>query len=570
MQSIQYVAVAKGEKPAECVIKNAKIVNVFSGEIEEGDIAIENGIIVGIGSYQGKQNIDVKGDYVAPGFIDGHVHIESSMLTPPQFAKIVMPKGTTTIIADPHEIANVVGIQGIYYMLECSENIPLDVYVMVPSCVPATPFETNGAAITIDDILTLKKHPRILGLGEVMDYSGVIEGQPLIHEKIAAMQEKIVDGHCPQVSGKELNAYISPHIVTDHECSTKEEALERIRRGMYVHLREGSSTRNLCDLLGAVTNNNYHRMLFCTDDKHPEDIRKEGHINYNINLATKLGLDPIKAIQMATINIAQCYKLSRVGAIAPSYVADLVVFDDLHRIEPKMVYKKGQLVAKNNQALFDVTIKANELICDTIHIKRESVSFDLRLNKNKVKVIGLVDNNIITESLIEEVTIKNGLYTHDPTKDNLKIAIVERHHMTGNVGLGLLKGFGLKNGAIAMTIAHDSHNLIIVGDNDSDMEVAMDTIIANKGGITVVSQGKVRESLTLEVGGIITTQNVEIVEQKLSNMKQICRDLGVPHHIDDPFLTLAFMSLTVIPELKLSDKGLFDVKRLEIVDIESE
>ena len=568
MKSIDYVKVARGEKKADLVLKNCNVINVFNGQIEKGDIAISGGIIMGIGNYKGEVEFDVKGKYVAPGFIDGHVHIESSMLTPPQFAKIVMPKGTTTVVADPHEIANVSGIDGIKYMLESSKRVPLDVFVMIPSCVPATAFETSGHIITADDIDSLKDEKGILGLGEVMNYPGVIYGDKEMHKKINVMEHYVKDGHAPNVWDHELNAYCVTGIKTDHECTTVEELNEKVKRGMYIHLREGSATRNVSVLSKGVTNANSRRLLFCTDDKHPEDIKKEGHINYNIKLAIKNGVDPITAIQMATINTATCYNLERIGAIAPSYLADLVVFKSLTEIDVDLVFKKGYLVAKNNRALFEGKLLENESVMNTVNIKKEGLSFEIPLRQSKVNVIKLIENNVTTEHVIRDVKIENGLYVHDDSLDILKIAVVERHHKTGNVGLGFLEGYGLKNGAVAMTIAHDSHNLILIGDNDADMFTALEEIDRIQGGIVLVRNGEVVDSLQLEFGGIMTNKDVKVVESKIKNMDTILRDMGVNEKVDDPFLSLAFMSLPVIPEIKLTDKGLFDVASFKHISLE--
>ncbi|MCK5762350.1 MAG: adenine deaminase, partial [Candidatus Izimaplasma sp.] len=558
MKTVKLVEIARGDKPADLVLKNCQIINVFTSKIEKGDIAITDGMIVGIGSYEGKEEIDVKNQFVSPGFIDGHVHIESSMLTPPQFAKIIIPKGTTTIIADPHEIANVSGVEGIKYMIFSSIFGPLNVRMMIPSCVPATAFETSGAIISSKDIDKFKNTKGVLGLGEFMNYPGVIFGDEEVHKKLEVMKHFIKDGHAPSISGKQLNAYKLSGIKTDHECTTVEELKEKVARGMYIHLREGSATRNVKVLSKGITKENSRRLLFCTDDKHPEDIRHEGHINYNIRLAVKNGVDPITAIQMATINTAECYCLENIGAIAPGYDADLVIFDSLKEFDVKAVYIKGELVAKDNKALFDPVLYTNGFVTDTINIKdSDKISFDIKLKSNKVKVIKLIENNVTTTKVIREVKVKKGIYQQDKDKDILKLAVVERHHQTGNVGLGFVEGYGLKNGAVAMTISHDSHNLIIIGDNDQDMKIAMKEIERIQGGITLVNNGEVIDSIRLEVAGLMTNTEVKIVEAKLKSMEATARKMGLNKEVDDAFLSLAFMSLPVIPELKLTDKGLF-------------
>ncbi|MCK5387987.1 MAG: adenine deaminase [Candidatus Izimaplasma sp.] len=569
MDTIKLVEIARGDKPADLVLKNCKIVNVFTSKIEQGDIAITDGTIVGIGKYEGVKEIDVLNRFVAPGFIDGHVHIESSMLTPPQFAKIIVPKGTTTIIADPHEIANVSGVEGIKYMIFSSIFGPLNVHMMIPSCVPATAFETSGAIISASEVKKIKDAKGVLGLGEVMNYPGVIFGDPEVHKKLEYMDGCVMDGHAPSVTGKQLNAYKLSGILTDHECTTPEELEEKVARGMYIHLREGSATRNVAALSKAVTKENSRRLIFCTDDKHSEDISKEGHINANIKLAIENGVDPITAIQMATLNTADCYNLEKVGAIAPGYDADLVIFNSLEEIDIDEVFIKGELVSKGNKALFDPVLYTNGFVTDTVNIlNSDKVSFDIVLKNNKVKVIQLIEKNVTTTKVIREVKTENGIYKNDGNVDILKLAVVERHHQTGNVGLGFVEGYGLKNGAVAMTISHDSHNLIIIGDNDKDMKIAMKEIERIQGGITLVNKGKVVDSIRLEVAGLMTNTEVKDIEKKLKFMEAKARKMGVNDKVDDTFLSLAFMSLPVIPEIKLTDKGLFDVTEFKLVDLE--
>jgi len=559
--------VARGEISAELVLKRAKIINVYSGEIEFGDIAIENGMIVGIGSYRGAIEHDMEGRFVAPGFIDGHVHIESSMLTPPGFSKIVVPKGTTTVIADPHEIANVCGIKGIQFMLDSSEKVPMNVYMMIPSCVPATKDENNGETVTAKDIASFLNHPRVLGLGEVMDYPSVIYGDDDIHKKIELMRNKKIDGHAPDILGKDLNAYIAAGVTTDHECTFVESMLARIKRGMYVHLREGSQTRNTSALLKGLNKDNIHRVLFCTDDKHPFDIKEEGHINFNVNLAIKAGIAPIDAIRMATLNAANCYGLNHLGGIAPNKQADMIVFSDLNQIEPEIVYYKGKVVSRNGLPVFKAEAKIPESVLNTVHLEN-NLNFDLNLKGPDVRVIGLIHNNITTHEFIRKVKVEKGKFVYDNQVDILKLAVVERHHHTGNIGVGLVEGFGLKNGALAMTIAHDSHNLIIVGSKDSDMQVAAQKIQEIQGGIVLVQNGIITEFLELEVGGIMTAHSEVIVEETLLRMKKKIQKMGLSPNVDDPFISLAFLALPVIPKLKLTDRGLFDVDLFKIVPIE--
>ncbi|MCT4544002.1 MAG: adenine deaminase [Vallitalea sp.] len=565
---IERIKVSKGEKKAELVLKNCNIINVFNCKIEKGDIAIEDGIIVGIGNYKGVHEIDLEGKIVSPGFIDGHVHIESSLVTPPRFAEIIIPKGTTTIIADPHEIANVCGLDGIDYMLKSSKNIPLDVYIMLPSCVPCMDFENSGARLLAKDLELMKDRENILGLGEMMNYPGVIDGDKIVHDKLDLMRDMIIDGHAPNVMGNRLNTYITAGVMTDHECTKAYELEEKVSRGMYVHIREGSATRNLKELIKGVTVQNSRRVLFCTDDKQPFDINNEGHINYNVKSAIKYGIDPIIAIQMASLNIAECYGLKGKGAIAPGYDADILVLDNLKDINVMEVYKKGQLVAKNNEVLFDIEVVEDSRVLNTVKINEiDNISFDIPLKSGIAKVIQLIEHNIITKNVNREVDIEHNKFKFNNKKDILKLAVIERHKNTGNVGLGLVEGYGLKGGAVALSIAHDSHNIIVVGDNDEDMKAAIRELKRVEGGITICSNGNVLETLTLEVGGLMTNSSIEEVGYKLERLEEIAKDKGINPNID-PFLTLAFLALPVIPELKLTDSGLFDVNKFEFVDIE--
>jgi adenine deaminase len=560
-------SVALGHEPASLVLKQATIINVFDRSTEVADIAIEDGMIVGVGTYHGKTEIDCTNRFVSPGFIDGHVHIESSMLTPPEFSKLILPKGTTSIIADPHEIVNVCGKEGLNFMIQAAKQTPLDIHFMVPSCVPATQYETSGATIDSADIVAVKDWDKVLGLGEVMDYPSVIHGEEDMIQKIKAMDGRVIDGHAPDIYGKDLNAYLLHGIMTDHECTNVNELKEKLKRGMYIHLREGSATRNVVALLPGVTTENVHRTLFCTDDKHPMDIEHEGHINYNINLSIEHGLDPLMAIQMATINAATLYRLPHIGAIAPGYKANLVVFDDLYNVQADLVFVNGDLIARQNQLLIDIVNTSSETVLNTVHVPCE-MDFTLPLKHNRVKVIQVVENNVITKQVEREVSIENGHYVNNPTEDIIKIAIVERHHNTGNIGLGLLEGYGLKQGAIAMTIAHDSHNIVVVGDNDLDMEFAVKALESMQGGIVIVRDQQVVDSITLEVAGLMTNQPYYEVSKKLIQMESRARTMGVNDTVDDPFVTLSFMGLPVIPDLVVTDRGLFDVLQFKHVKIE--
>lgn len=567
MDKKRILNMCRGLEKATLVFKHAKIINVYSKEIEEKDIAVHDGIILGIGDYQGIEEVDLSGYYIAPGFIDGHVHIESSMLTPGGFARIVVPKGTTTVIADPHEIANVSGIKGIEFMLESSEHIPLNVYMMIPSCVPATKDENSGAIITAQDIKKLKKHPRVIGLGEVMDYPSVIQGDRMIHEKIDVMKTSNIDGHAPDLCGFDLNAYAYAGIQTDHECTYPQPMIERIRRGMYVHLREGSATRNTRPLLQGLKKKYLNRTLFCTDDKHPEDIRLEGHINYNVNLAIEEGIDPIDAISMATINAATCYHLKDVGGLAPGKMADFIVFNDFKHIDPAYVYKRGQLVAKDGVPLFEHKQMIPRDVLNTVQFNDDFISFDLPLDQEYAHVIGLIKNNIITHHLIEKVDHQDHHFNYHPEQNIMKLAVIERHHKRNSMAVGLVKGFGFKDGAIAMTIAHDSHNIVIAGTSDEAMRCATQKIKELQGGIVIVEHDRVVDYLQLEISGIMTNQLEHHVEQSLSRMKQKMNEMGYQKDMGDPFIALAFLALPVIPKLKLTDRGLFDVESFRIIPI---
>ena len=562
------IDLAAGRVMPQLVLKNARIVNVFSHEIIDGDVALHDGKIVGIGNYEGIEEIDLEGKYVAPGLIDGHVHIESSMVSPAEFARAIVPRGTTTIIADPHEIANVRGLKGIEYILEASEGIPLNVYVMLPSCVPATFFENSGAVLNAESLSTLLQHKRVLGLGELMDYPGVIAAEDGILDKILMAGDRVIDGHGPNIQGKALNAYAAAGVKTEHECSTVEEMLDRLRLGMYILIREGSAARNLETLVRAVTKENLRRCLFCTDDKHPEDILVGGHIDNNLRLAVKNGLDPISAIQMATINAAECYGLKGIGAIAPGYSADLIVLQDLKDFNPLMVFKEGRLVAENKQPLFRIPSSDYSAVVDTVNIQEiNQEMLEIKVASDIVNVIKLQPHSLLTEKVVRRIYVEEGKFRFHRSLDILKLAVIERHRATGNIGLGLVEDFQLKGGAIASTIAHDSHNLIVIGDNDEDMLLAIEEVSRIGGGITICSKGSVLMTLELCIGGLISNSSMEEVNSKLKSMLDIAyNQLGVSRKID-PFMTLSFLALPVIPEIKLTDMGLFDVNRFGYIDL---
>lgn len=561
---------AKGTINPQLVLKNANIINVFTAEIIKGDIAIDAGKIVGIGKYIGDLEIDLDGKYVSPGFIDSHVHIESSMSTPTEFAKVVIPRGITTIISDPHEIANVKGLDGIRYMIEDSKKTPLDVYIMLPSCVPSTNFENAGAILEAEDLKELIDNEFVLGLGEMMNYPGVISLDEKILDKLFLGKDMIIDGHGPMIRDKELNAYVAAGVQTEHEASTVEEVIDRLRLGMYILVREGSAARDLRNIISAVNKDNLRRFLFCTDDKHPEDLIKDGSIDFNIKLAIKAGVEPIDAIRMATINSAECYGLKNKGAIAPGYNADLVVMDNLEDFNILKVFKNGELVAENNKPLFKTEAYLPDHMQNSVSIKDvELEDIQIPMETNKANVIGIIEDSLVTERLVKEVKVNNGYFEYS-NDDILKLVVVERHLGTGNIGVGLIKNFNLENGAIGLTIAHDSHNLIVVGDNDQDILLAIKEIEKIGGGITLVSEGKVLKNLELEIGGIMTSKPIEQTNSTLGEMMKISYDhLKVNPEID-PFMTLSFMALPVIPKLKLTDIGLFDVEKFEFINVYNE
>lgn len=561
------IDIAAGRIKADLVLKNAKIVDVFSENIIEGDIAISDGRIAGIGEYFGKEEIDLRGKYVAPGLIDGHVHIESSMVTPGQFARAVVPYGTTTVIADPHEIANVCGLEGIKYILEGSKDIPLDVFVMLPSCVPATAFENSGARLSADKLKSMIGYDRVIGLGELMDYPAVIGGNEGILEKIRMAKDMVKDGHGPNIDGKELNAYISAGIKTEHECTTIEEMEARIKLGMYVLIREGSAAKNLGALIKGVNRTNLRRILFCTDDRHPEDILKRGHIDNNIRLAIKNGIEPIAAIKIASLNAAECYRLYDRGGIAPGYMADLIVLEDIESFNVERVFKEGKLVAQKGNSLFEVKDRKNSNVLNTVKLKEiDKEKLKIKLDSDIVNVMKLLPQSLVTKKVVRKVDTEKGYFKYHDKLDILKLVVIERHGGTGNIGLGLVENFNLKGGAIASTVAHDCHNLIIIGDNDEDILIAIDEIRKIDGGITICSKGRVLKSLPLPIGGLISDKSLDEVSKELKEMLDIAYDLGVNRGID-PFMTLSFLSLPVIPELKLTDMGLFDGVQFNFIDI---
>lgn len=549
------IDVAAGRVPADLVIKNACFVNVFSNQLSQGDIAITEGLFVGIGTYEGRQVLDGTGKIIVPGFIDSHIHLESSLVCPGEFARAVLPHGTTTVVTDPHEIANVLGTEGIEYMLQATENLPVDVRFMLPSCVPATPMDESGANLDYHAIDSFYDHPRVQGLAEVMDFGGVIGGSSQVVEKIVAAQahHKKIDGHAPGLSGNDLNAYIAAGVYSDHECSTLDDAMAKLERGQYIMIREGTAARNLDALLPLLTPKYADRCMFCCDDKHPNDLLELGHIDYIVRRAIAQGVDPILAVKAACHNAARYYLLNNRGAIAPGYLADFMVIDDFEHFTIEQVYKKGvQMYAGGQVAAFElpqIDPYLDKLARDTFHVPHLTAQ-DFQEPRPRA-VLGMIPGEIVTE----DRGYASGI---DVAQDILKIAVIERHKNTRHIGIGYLNGYGLKSGAIATSISHDSHNIIAVGANEADMALAVNRVIGNKGGIVVADQGAVTAELVLAIGGIMSDEPLEQVNRELEQAKEAAFRLGVNRGVD-PFMTLSFMALPVIPTLRLTTRGVIDV-----------
>ncbi|HFZ8994319.1 TPA: adenine deaminase [Citrobacter freundii] len=568
------IDMAAGRIPVDLLIVNCKVVDVFTQTLSEGPLAIGNGKVIGCGQYEAREIFDAGGSYILPGLIDGHVHIESSSMTPPQFARSVLPHGTTTVIADPHEIANVCGLDGIRYMLESSRELPLNVRIMLPSCVPATPFEQAGATLAAEDLLQLINEEGVLGLGEVMDYPGVINHAESMIDKLmlARTHDRVIDGHSPGLSGMALNAYAIAGIMTDHECSRSEEMQERLRLGMYVLLREGSACKDLLNLLPAITPANARRCVMCTDDREPADILTTGHMNKSLRLAVAAGLDPLIAITMATLNAAECFRLRNKGALAPGYDADLVIVDDLENFNAKSVFVAGKEVARDGAMLISLPNYINEKVLNTVRIAPLSVSdFRLPLETPQARVIGVLPKSVVTKNLTLPVnTDEQGLFDCGLNPGLNKLAVIERHHASGKIGLGILSGYGLKEGAIAISVAHDSHNLVVVGDNDTDMLVATQSVAEMGGGFVLCRHGEVLARLALPVAGLMSDKSAPEVAEAIETLLSLAhREFHINPDIQ-PLMTLAFMTLPVIPELKLTSNGLFDVQQFKPVSVSVE
>ncbi len=566
MELAETIQVARGERVADLVLKNARVVNVFSGDIHDTNVAIYHTRVVGLGDYNAKREIDLKGAYVCPSFINAHVHIESSMVSVREFARTVVPRGTTTVITDPHEIANVMGFDGIKYIKAASKYNPMSNYIMLPSCVPATHLETSGSSLTAYDLKLLIDDPWILGIAEMMNYPGVLARDPEVLEKISLGNKKLIDGHAPGLSGRDLNAYVAAGIRSDHECTTIEEAREKLRLGMHIMIREGSTARNLRDLLPLVTAANSRRCMFCTDDRHPADLIDEGDIDSIIRTAIDMGLNPITAIQMATLNPAQYFGLNENGAVAPGYRADLVVFEGFTNFHIRQVYRGGKLVAEEGEMLpLEVEPKSIRLR-SSMNVNWSKVDgLEIPAQGEKVRVIGLIPNQLITEMLIEDANVVDGQAVSDVVNDILKVAVLERHMASGNVGLGFVKGMGLKRGAIGSSVAHDSHNLIVVGTNDADMMAVAHKIVDMGGGLAATVDGKTVAELPLPIAGLMSEKPIETVRRELGDLQTAAHELGCA--VAEPFMMLSFLALPVIPNLKLTDKGLVDVNKFDFVPL---
>ena len=567
MIDAETIRCARGETPADLLLKGGRIIDVFSGEIVTGDIAVKGGTIVGIGPYRARQSVALEGRIVSPGFIDAHVHIESAMTGITGFARAVVAHGTTTVIADPHEIANVLGVEGIRYMLAASEGQPVNVFFMLPSCVPATDMETAGARLMADDLQPFMKEDRILGLAEMMNYPGVLGADPEVLRKIAlaADAHKPVDGHAPGLTGIDLNAYLATGIASDHECTTLAEAREKLQAGMHIMIREGTAAKNLAALLPLVNPHTCRRMMWCTDDRQAHDLLTEGHIDFIVRSAVGRGLDPVVAVQMATLNPAEYFGLRHLGAVAPGRQADLLVIDDLNDLKVGRVYSRGRLVAVDGRVVDDIEISRPIEAPPAMRVPPGALDFSIAATGQRVRVIEIVPGQIITRSIVAEARIEDGQAVSDPSRDLLKIAVVDRHSGTGRIAAAFVKGLGLKRGAIASSVAHDAHNIIVTGVDDRDMSAAVEKVVKMAGGLAVVSDGRLLAELALPIAGLMSEAPLAEVAGGLDRLIAAAHSLGSP--LNDPFMTLSFLALPVIPALKLTDQGLVDVEKFQIVPL---
>ena len=564
------INVARGLEKADLVIKNANIVNVLSEEIHKGDIAICDGVIAGIGeNYSGEKEIDINGAYVTPSFIDGHVHLESTMMLPKEFVKTVLPAGTTTVIIDPHEISNVLGLHGISFMHEAVKDLPMNVYTMLPSCVPATPFETSGFDLNSYDLSLLIDKPWVLGIAEMMNFPGVLNLDKNVMAKLelAKSRGKRIDGHAPYLSGKDLCGYIASGVKSDHECTTPEEAIEKLRLGVYVMIREGTAAKDLDALIPVLKTSNTRKCIFVTDDRHPADLKE--HINGMVRRVVEAGVDPIKAVQVASLNTAEYFGLKDLGAIAPGYKADLLVLPDLKTFKPDIVLKDGQVVAQDGKLA--VEIPENDAIATRNSVNVRWITMDdFKIQTEgdgvkKVRALEVIPHQLITKSVMSDVKVVDGNAISNVETDTLKICVIERHRATGNIGKGFVKGFNLKCGAIASTVAHDSHNMIVIGTNDFDMYTAAVALIKCQGGKVVVKDGEIISQLPLPIAGLMSDKEFDFVVEKCDELNKAAHSIGCK--LEDPFMTMGFLSLPVIPELKITDKGVFDTNKFDFVDI---
>ncbi len=559
------IQAATGQAPVALVLRGGWVADVFRGRLVKTDVAVADGIIVGWGEYEGP-GLDVSGQVICPGLIDGHIHLESTLLSPPEFARAVVPQGTTAVVADPHEIVNVAGVAGLEYILGFQGRLPLDLFVLLPSCVPASPFETNGADFDLADLQRFQGHAGVLGLAEVMNFPGVVQGDPQMLEKIALFQGRVVDGHAPCLRGRELNAYRLAGIGSDHESTTLAEAHDRLARGFYLMIREGSTAKNMTDLWPAVTPASLRRIMLVSDDLHPEDLQHRGHLPALVRKAQALGCDPLAVLALVTLNPAEYFRLFDRGAVAPGYRADLVVVDSLETFRVQLVLKDGRIVATGGRLTEPLPLPTNGAPPKPLQVKDLSPqAFALPAAGELVKVIGLIPGQILTDRLIRPTPVRDGLVQADLQQDILKLAVVERHRGTGHLGLGLVHGFGLQRGALASTVAHDSHNLIIVGVSDADMSLAAQHLVDLGGGLAVAADGRILADLPLPVAGLMSLASLEQVTARQAALHEACRALGLT--LPDPFMALSFLALPVIPKLKLTDQGLVDVERFAVVPL---
>lgn len=566
MEREKLIRIARGDKPAAVLLKNARLVNVFTGEVYPTEIAIRRSRIVGLGEgYEAEQVIDLGGRYVAPGYIDAHVHIESSMCTPREFARAILPRGVTSVVTDPHEIANVLGLDGISFMLDQAKYGALSMYVMVSSCVPSTHMATAGANLEADDIRHFIGNEWVLGLAEVMNYPGVAMGDPAVLAKLEAFDGMAIDGHAPGMTGKLLNAYVAAGVRSDHECTTVEEAQEKLRLGMTIFIREATNAHNLEALLPLVTPENSHHICFCTDDRQPADLLDQGSIDYMVRVAIERGIEPVRAIQMGTINTARYFGLNDRGALTVGRRADFFVFSDLQRPEAEMVYRGGYLVAKDGEMLPAEEPRRPVQLRNSMNVDWDRVDFSIPANGSRARVIGSIPDQLVTEHRVLEIRAEDGCAVADVERDILKMVVIERHRSTGNIGKGFIQGIGLKRGAIAGTVAHDHHNLVVIGADDKSMMTAARAVARIGGGLAVAEGDKVLAELPLPVAGLMSEASIGEVRAVMDNLLGAARELGSPLH--DPFMAMSFMALEVIPSLKLTDQGLVDVEKFEKVPL---